>query len=187
LRRPGRRREVGDVSEISDKLLGQVLVSANSSLTRQGAFLFFGVTAVSSLVLAGALAARGFWPVLPFAGLELFALGLALGLSMKRGRYREIVSVYGDRIVVERGAGALEERFELPRHWTRVELERAPWRGHPPRLLLCCGRERREIGAVLTGNERESLRLRLAELVAGKEPAHATAGRDRANDRTRVS
>nr|WP_276611209.1 DUF2244 domain-containing protein [Thioalkalivibrio sp. XN8] len=151
-------------------------------MSRQGAFLFFGVTAAASLLLAGALAARGFWPVLPFAGIELFALGLALGLSMKRGRYREFVSVYGDRIVIERGAGAVEERIELPRHWTRVELEPSPWRGHPARLLLCCGRERREIGAVLTGSERESLRQRLAELIAGTGPADATGQAGRTNE-----
>ena len=159
-----------------------MLVSANCSLSRHGAFLFFGVTTAASLLLAGALAARGFWPVLPFAGLELFALGWALGLSMKRGRYREFVSVYGDRIVVERGAGTVEEKFELPRHWTRVELEPSPRRGHPARLLLCFGAQRREIGAVLTGSERESLRLRLAELIAGRDPADATAGRGRTKE-----
>ncbi|MGD9386788.1 MAG: DUF2244 domain-containing protein [Gammaproteobacteria bacterium] len=182
MQRPRHRGEVGDVSGHSDKLLGQVLVSANSSLSRQGAFLFFGVTSAASLLLAGALAAQGFWPVLPFAGIELFALGLALGLSMKRGRYREFVSVYGDRIVIERGAGTMEERVELPRHWTRVELVPSPWRGHPPRLLLCYGTQRREIGAVLTGEERESLRLRLAELIAGTEPADATGRGSRTNE-----
>ena len=136
----------------------------------------------ASLLLAGTLAARGFWPVLPFAGLELFALGLALGLSMKRGRYREFISVYRDRIVVEKGMGTVQERFELPRHWTRVELERSPWRGHPSRLLLSCSGRRTEIGAVLTEPERESLRLRLAELVDGREPTNATIERSAANE-----
>jgi uncharacterized membrane protein len=164
------QREVGDVSDTSDRLLGQILVSANSSLTRQGAALFLGVTAAASMVLAGVLTARGFWPVLPFAGLGLFALGVALGLNMKRGRYREFVSVYGDRIVIEKGVGTVEERLELPRHWTRVELVRAPWRGHPSRLLLRCHGKSWEVGAVLTETERESLGPRLAELVAGREP-----------------
>lgn len=165
------QREVGDVSDISDRLLGQILVSANSSLTRQGAALFLGVTAAASMVLAGVLTARGFWPVLPFAGLGLFALGMALGLNMKRGRYREFVSVYGDRIVIEKGVGTVEERLELPRHWTRVVLVRAPWRGHPSRLLLRCHGKSWEVGAVLTETERESLGPRLAELIAGREPA----------------
>lgn len=182
MRRLGRRREGSDVSEISEKLLGQVLVSANASLSRQGALVFFAVTAAASLLLAGALAVRGFWPVLPFAGLELFALGLALGLSVRRGRYREFISVYGDRIVIEKGAGAVDERFELPRHWTRVELERSRWRGHPSRLLLSCSGRRWEIGAVLTEAERESLRLRLAELIDGREPADATVRRSTANE-----
>jgi len=177
LRRRSRRREDFSVSASSEKLLGQVLVSANASLSRRGALLFFGITTAGSLLLAGALAARGFWPVLPFAGLELFALGLALGLSMKRGRYREFVSVYGDRIVIEKGAGNVEERFELPRAWARVALERSPRRGHPSRLLLRCSGRQWEIGAVLTERERESLRRRLAELVAGPEPADATAER----------
>ena len=182
MRRRGAPREGGHVSVSSDKLLGQVLVSANSSLTRRGAILFFGVTVATSLVLAGALAARGFWPVLPFAGLELFALGLALGLSMKRGRYREFVSVYSDRIVVEKGVETVDERLELPLHWTRVELARAPWRGHPGRLLLRCHGKSWEVGAVLTEAERESLRLRLAELIAGKEPADATKTLSATND-----
>lgn len=176
------QREVGDVSDISDRLLGQILVSANSSLTRQGAALFLGVTAVASMILAGALAARGFWPVLPFAGLGLFALGLALGLSMRRGRYREFVSVYGDRIVVEKGVGTVEECIELPRQWTRVELVRAPWRGHPSRLLLHCHGRSWEVGAVLTEAERNSLGPRLAELVAGRDPAQATGKRPATNE-----
>lgn len=169
------QREVGDVSDISDRLLGQILVSANSSLTRQGAALFLGVTAAASLVMAGALTVRGFWPVLPFAGLGLFALGVALGLNMRRGRYRECVSVYGDRIVVEKGVGSVEERFELPRQWTRVELVRARWRGHPSRLLLRWHGRSLEVGAVLTEAERESLGLRIAELVAGSDTALAGA------------
>jgi uncharacterized membrane protein len=137
--------------------------------------LFFGITAGVSLVIAGALAARGFWPVLPFAGLEMFALGLALGLSVRRGRHREFVSVYADRIVIEKGGDRVEERLELPRHWTRVELVRAPWRGHPSRLMLSGHGRRCEIGAMLTEPERESLQRRLAQLLAGRTAADATA------------
>jgi uncharacterized membrane protein len=140
--------------------------------------LFFSVTAGISLLVAGALAAHGFWPVLPFAGLELFALGLALGLSLRRNRYRELVRVYSDRIVVEKGVGAVEHRLELPRHWARAELVRAPWRGHRSRLLLRCEGRSCEVGAVLTEAERESLRARLAELIAGAE-APAEGGGDR--------
>lgn len=136
--------------------------------------LFFGITAAASLGFAGVLAAKGFWPVLPFAGLELFALGLALGLTVRRGRYREFVSVYSDRIVIEKGAGQVEERVEIPRAWARLELQRAPWRGHPGRLLVRCHGKSWEVGAVLTETERESLRRRLAELIAETASGQAT-------------
>jgi uncharacterized membrane protein len=173
---------VSDVSGTDDRLLGQVLVSANSSLTQRGAAVFFGLTAGASLLIASAFAFQGFWPILPFAGVELFALGLALGLSMKRGRYREVISVYQHRIVVEKGAGSIEERVELPRAWTRVELLRPPWRGHPGRLLLCCHGKRREVGAVLTEAERERLRLRLTELITVQAAGAGTGTRPETND-----
>lgn len=159
-----------------------MLVSANCSLTRKGAALFFGVTAGVSLLIAGAFTIKGFWPVLPFAGLELFALGLALGLSMRRGQYREVISVFRDRIVIEKGVGRVEERFELPRQWARLEFERARWRGHPGRLLLRCHGKRWEIGAVLTDAERERLQLRLAELITGRTPAAASEQRPGTNE-----
>ena len=143
--------------------------------------LFFGVTAAASLGFAGVLAAKGFWPVLPFAGVELFALGVALGLTVRRGRYREFVSVYADRIVIEKGTGRVEERVEIPRAWARLELQRARWRGHPGRLLLRCHGKSWEVGAVLTETERESLRRRLAELIAEPLAGQATEVPDATN------
>ena len=35
----------------------------------------------------------GFWPVVPFAGLEVGALGAAFWVSMRRNRYREVLDV----------------------------------------------------------------------------------------------
>jgi uncharacterized membrane protein len=108
---------------------------------------------------------RGFWPVLPFAGVELFALGVALGLSLKRGQRREVISVYRDRVLIEKGAGTVEKRLEMPRQWARVVLEQPRWRGHPSRLLVGCHGKRWEIGAALTEAERERLACRLLELI----------------------
>jgi uncharacterized membrane protein len=169
---------VRDVSGIDDTLLGQVLVSANNSLTRREAAIFFGLIAGATLLIAGGFALRGFWPILPFAGLELFALGLALGLSMRRSRYREVISVYQDRIVVEKGVDSVEERLELPRAWTRVELQRPARRGHPGRLVLCCHGRQQEVGAVLTETERARLRLRLTELITVHAAGNQNPGRD---------
>jgi uncharacterized membrane protein len=125
---------------------------------------------------------HGFWPVLPFAGVELFALGVALGLSLKRGQRREVISVYRDRVLIEKGAGTVEEQLEMPRQWARVVLEQPRWRGHPSRLLVGCHGKRWEIGAALTEAERERLARRLVELINDGAAAGAHEQRPETKD-----
>ena len=56
----------------------RIEISPHCSLTTRGAWLFFGSVCVTSFSLAGFVALQGFWPVLPFAGLEMALLGWAL-------------------------------------------------------------------------------------------------------------
>lgn len=162
---------MGDAPAKDDTLLGEIHVSANCALTSRDALVFFAGVATGSLALAGLLAIRGFWPVLPFAGLEILALGLALRLSLKRGRYREVISVFRDRVVVEQGGGAPVTRVEFPRAWARVELEASPYRGHPGRLFVGSHGRRCEVGRTLTEEERRSMSDRLRALIAGGDEA----------------
>lgn len=155
--------------------LGQILVSANCSLTPSGALLFFAGVATGSLALAGSLAILGYWPVLPLAGLELAALGAGLGSSQKRGRYRERISVYSRRVVIEKGTPGEVELTELPRAPIHVSLARSSVRGHPSRLFVGSQDRRCEVGCTLTEEERERLGARLRRLVAGG-PAERVAG-----------
>jgi len=140
-------------------------VRCNASLTRRQALVFFAGTLVASLAIALFWTFKGFWPVLPFAGLELFVLGFALGLSMRRGRYRELIVVSPEEILIERGTTHAEERERLQRPWARVELVQAthPW--YPSRLYLSSRGERHEVGAVLVESERRGLAKRLRELL----------------------
>ena len=46
------------------------------------------------------MALQGFWPVLPFAGLEMAVLGWALKTSMDRRHHRETVTVSDDEVRV---------------------------------------------------------------------------------------
>jgi uncharacterized membrane protein len=127
--------------------------------------VFFAVTIVASLTIALFWTFQGFWPVLPFAGLELFVLGLALGWSLRRGRFREIIIVSPEAVVIERGTTHAIERAELARAWTRVELIEAthPW--YPSRLFLSSHGRRHEIASVLVESERRGLARRLRELL----------------------
>ncbi len=111
----------------------------------------------------------GFWLVLPFVGLELVAVGYALSMSMKRGRYREVLRVFNDELVVEKGVQNVEERVEFPRYWATVKLVPARVSSYPSRLLVTCMGKSLEIGEFLTEPERVGLGKRLVSLVGPVE------------------
>ena len=145
----------------------RLVIGPNASLSARQAVLFMGWMCTVSLAIGGFFALRGFWPILPFAGLELVALGAALVVSLRRNRYREVVSFDDAAIRVEvgevgRGAGLT---VQLERAATRVLLEPGPYRTSPTRLLLSCQGQQLELGRCLTDEERSRLAARLRELI----------------------
>lgn len=136
----------------------------NASLSVRGAWLVMGLAFLGTGGCAAYCTWLGFWPVLPFAGLELGLLGWALHHSMQRSRYREVVSLTEDTVRIEfgeAGTGA-RSKLEMPRYWTRVVLE---WVGQgrikTSRLVLTCSGNRVVIGQFLTDEERKALAARL--------------------------
>ncbi len=162
----------------AERPLAEIHVSANCSLSRRGAWIFFGVVAASSLSVAGFFAWHGFWPVLPFAGLELFVLGVVLGYSMRQGSQREVISVYADQVVVEHHTVDGVEEARLPRHWAHVRLAPRQGRARRTRLFLCAHGREWEIGAMLNENARAALGRRLTGLIGGIGNAPASARAD---------
>lgn len=156
-----------ELSSPKNTLLTRIQVSHNCSLSPRGALVFFGVTAAGSLIVAGYFTLHGMWPILPFAGLELLVLGVALGQSMKRGGLVEVISIHSDRVTIRRYGHGEDERAEFPRHWARVELRRSPRLGHPSRLLISSHGRGFEVGSSLTEDDRSRLERRLQELIGG--------------------
>ena len=120
------------------------------------------------MIVAGGFAAAGYWPILPFAGLELLALGAALYWSMRQGRNRELIRVDDRLVTVQRYPGGEQDEIEFARHWTRVELVPAGSRHWPSRLMLRSRGRSVEIGSFLTDSERLGLKKRLAEVIGSE-------------------
>ena len=156
-----------ETSYPAETLLARIQVSANCSLSRREAILFFGIVAVATLCVAGFFAAQGMWPILPFAGLELFVLGMALGLSMRKGQEFELITVVPDRVVVERHDRRGIDSREFSRIWARVELRQPARRGHPSLLVIRSHNRATEIGRHLTEGARRDLHRRLVDLIGG--------------------
>jgi len=150
----------------------RLVIAPNASLDRRGALIFLGLAASGVMGIALWCAWHGFWPVLPFAGLELLALAGALWVSLRRNRYREVLSFTPDLVRVEFGhlGHGPGSRLELPRAWTRVSLEPGVRRSEPGRLMLVYAGQQIIIGQLLTEEEREQLAARLKQLLAPGRP-----------------
>jgi len=142
-------------------------LSPNCSLTTASALVFYlGIVTVSLTVAVG-FALAGYWPILPFAGLELLALGAALRWSLRQGQRRELIRVDEDRVLVRKVGRKGECVFEFARPWTRVELVESRAATWPRRLVLRSKGRAVEVGGFLTDSERASLGQRLAEIIPG--------------------
>jgi len=138
-----------------------IQISPHCSLEPKSAALFFASICLLSFSIAGFLALRGMWPILPFAGLEMLLLAWALRLSLRRRHYSETILITSDRIRLETRSGAELQQFEFTRHWARVKLRAADIRLHPSRLTIESHGRSCEVGGFLNEEERRALAGRL--------------------------
>lgn len=166
----------------------RLVIGPNASLTDRQAWVCAGATGLVGLAIAAAFTVLGYWPILPFAGVELAAVGAALYVSVQHNRYREVVTLADEALRIEFGilGRGVQSMVELPRSWIRVAIEPGLQRNDPSRLLLSCCGQCVEIGRCLTDPERERLAARLKELLkpirsegadpaGGEKPAQASS------------
>ena len=145
-------------------------ISPNCSLTPRTAAGCYLLILGTSFSVAGVFALHGYWPVLPFAGLEMLVLALAWLHVMRRGQNRDFIRIDETTVTVSKLEDGRQTRYEFSRPWTRVELHGAQVASWPSRLTIACMGRRVEVGAFLTEGERRRLRRRLVELLP-EEPA----------------
>jgi uncharacterized membrane protein len=145
----------------------ELVLQPNGSLTQEQARLFLWLTAGGCLAIALCFTLQGLWPILPFAGLEIGVLVLALRASMRHSRHREVIQVSHDFIRIECRDRRGIHRAEFTRHWARVSMRAAARPRHPSRLFIESQGRRCELGRFLTEEERREVALRLRHMVGG--------------------
>ncbi len=143
----------------------RIEIVPNCSLTPRGAVWFFAGTCLVSFTIAGLLALLGFWPILPFAGLEMAVLAWALKASFNRLRNRQTITVSDRDVLVESCKGTQCVQVVFPRHWARVKLCCSESRLYPSRLVIESHGRQCEVGDFLTEEERRGLAQRLGRLI----------------------
>ena len=142
-----------------------IRLAPNCSLTTRGALWFFASVCATSFGVAGLMALHGWWPVLPFAGLEMLLLGAVLWHSQRSRHCMETITVTDERIEIEAKDMHGRRAAVFPRHWAQVRLRRAASPLHPSRLLIMSHGRSIEVGRFLTEEDRRRLAARLQRAV----------------------
>lgn len=99
----------------------QWFLRRNCSVTpHQLGWLYLSLCAVS-LTIGAVFWFQGATLVLPFASVELVAVGLAFAVYSRHATDGETIRLAGGRLVVELESGGKLERAEFQRDWVRVE------------------------------------------------------------------
>jgi len=161
---------------MSEPVAARIEIAPHCALTPRTAWLFFLSFCAVCFGFSGFVASRGFWPVLPFAGLEMALLGWALHASMKRRHRVQLITVTDNEVVVDETDHKSRSHMVFPRHWAQVKLRNANSPLHPSRLLIETHGRGCEIGSFLTEQERQGLAKRLRRLIgAVAESPHLPA------------
>ena len=141
------------------------LLKRNCSLAPRQLAVIFGSLAVASLVIATAFAAKGAWMVLPFACIEVLALGAAFVVYARHAADYERIVLCRDCLLVETCRAARLRREECTPAWTRVE-----YTGTRRELvgLVASGR-RIEVGRFVPESDRPRLARQLQRQLQGYE------------------
>jgi len=130
--------------------------------------LFFAIVAGVSATIAFAFALMGFWPVLPFAGIELIVLWCCLCQNASAGNTAEVIDIDAHTVAVAQGRHRPQRSWRFARCWARIRLEPSPARLHPSRLLIGSHGRSVRLGTFLTEDERQLLASSLRSTLASR-------------------
>ncbi len=101
----------------------QWVLKRNCSVTPRQTLFFFGSLCLLSLAIGLFFWHQGATLVLPFAWLEVFAVGAALFVYTRHAADSERIQLQPGRLTVEHACGRHVERVEFAPAWVRVEPE----------------------------------------------------------------
>jgi uncharacterized membrane protein len=134
-----------------------IIARPNQSATWRSNLYTLLALCVPSLGVAVAFAALGAWPILPFAGLEMLALGSALYYVNWKLQYRHVITFSGDSVRIEKGHHYPRQSWQLQRQGVGLSItpEQHPWA--PPELAVHDRSQRIGIGEFLNRDDAKEL------------------------------
>lgn len=145
------------------------VIMPNAAMPWRQQILLYSVIAAFSLGVGIGFFFQGLTLVLPFAGLELGALGMALYFSARQGTKKEVIRIRGNTVIVETGMSQPDKTYSFERTWVQVVHKYSSHRWYPSRLLLRSHGKQLEVGRFLNEEERKGLSIYLRNAIKAPE------------------
>jgi uncharacterized membrane protein len=111
-----------------------LLLKRNCSISPGGMLRVFGLLALAALGIATGFALAGAWLILPFAGLEVLALGAAFVVNARHATDFERIEVSNGRLTIEIAEADRVACYVLDPRVAKLRLEKDE--GYGARVLL---------------------------------------------------
>jgi len=120
----------------------------NCSISPAGLLGVFAALAATVLGIGAGFAAAGAWLILPFAGLEVLALGAAFAVCARHAADYERIELRSGRLTVEVADAQQTARYQLEARRARLRLEK------DARVMLQGAQQELELGRHLDAEAR---------------------------------
>jgi uncharacterized membrane protein len=136
-----------------------VLVRPNQSATWELNLRIIIALGIWSMLIAISFSLYGAWLILPFAGLEILALFLALYYVCRKLSLRQVIRIEAETITIEKGFYYPIVRWRFAREHARlvVQAQVHPWDAIALRIFSVQGDEAVEVGEFLNREESQQL------------------------------
>lgn len=131
-----------------DGYTGNILIEPNRPISWQDNLRFIRVFALVSIILAIGFMYAGILLVLPFSGLEILCLALALYFVYRHYSVCQVIYFTRDSIIIESGKDHAIDRIEYQRYWSSFHVE-DEGNYNIPRLTIRSREKSTEIGGFL--------------------------------------
>lgn len=138
-----------------------MVLSPNRSMQWNELLCFYLLTCLLALVIGLFFCLQGLWLVLPFSGLEMLLLGIALYVTSRNVYRREVITLDNRRIRVEKGVRQISQSWEFDIAWVRLLDEAAANSRLPRKLRLGAHGKFVEVGEFLDRFEKDALAFKL--------------------------
>jgi uncharacterized membrane protein len=154
-----------NIDKFNDSHGYRLLLSPNRSIGWRDLVLFYLFMCLLSLAVGVFFAVQGLWLILPFSGLEMFVLGIALYVVSRQTNRRQVIIFDNSKVRIEKGAYHCDQSWEFNADWVRLHYQITGEIYSARKLELECRGSYVEVGEFLNNIEKDTLAFQLKNCI----------------------